>query len=242
MELARVLRELSKRPRLLALGALIAAVAADFQRLQFQRRQAEGKLAATLLRQHPGARGFAILGARQASRSPSNRWPHAPMSTRTSWSARRSSAPSASRLGCQGRKSTPPDRSTRTSHARCWSPRNSSATSQITGETTPYRLAFESQEELPTITINSQAPTTSQAIASRKRSRCGPAAVRRGRGLIGRCPGTLEDRDPSARSGDRRRRRRRDQQVAGGDGVLGGVPVVVRADPRRDQVPRELAR
>jgi hypothetical protein len=36
---------------------------------------------------------------------------------------------------------------------------------EITGETKPYRLSFESQANLPTITINSQAPTTAQAVA-----------------------------------------------------------------------------
>jgi hypothetical protein len=36
---------------------------------------------------------------------------------------------------------------------------------QITGETRPYRLNFESQGTLPTITINAQAPATKQAIA-----------------------------------------------------------------------------
>jgi hypothetical protein len=36
---------------------------------------------------------------------------------------------------------------------------------EITGETNPYRLSFESQVNLPTITIDAQAPTTGQAIA-----------------------------------------------------------------------------
>jgi hypothetical protein len=36
---------------------------------------------------------------------------------------------------------------------------------QLTGETNPYRLDFESQPNLPTIIINSQAPTTRQAVA-----------------------------------------------------------------------------
>ena len=36
---------------------------------------------------------------------------------------------------------------------------------EITGETVPYRLDFESQPGLPTIIINSQAPTTKQAVA-----------------------------------------------------------------------------
>jgi len=36
---------------------------------------------------------------------------------------------------------------------------------EITGETKPYRLSFENQGNVPTITINSQAPSTSQAIA-----------------------------------------------------------------------------
>jgi hypothetical protein len=36
---------------------------------------------------------------------------------------------------------------------------------EITGETTPYRLNFESQASLPTINIYSQAPTTPQAVA-----------------------------------------------------------------------------
>jgi hypothetical protein len=36
---------------------------------------------------------------------------------------------------------------------------------EISGETKPYRLNFESQGNLPTIGISSQAPTTSQAVA-----------------------------------------------------------------------------
>lgn len=36
---------------------------------------------------------------------------------------------------------------------------------QITGETKPYRLNFESQPNQPTVNIFSQAPTTSQAVA-----------------------------------------------------------------------------
>jgi hypothetical protein len=36
---------------------------------------------------------------------------------------------------------------------------------QLTGEKEPYRLDFESQPNLPTIIINSQAPTTRQAVA-----------------------------------------------------------------------------
>lgn len=36
---------------------------------------------------------------------------------------------------------------------------------QLTGETDPYRLDFESQPNLPTIVINSQAPSTAQAVA-----------------------------------------------------------------------------
>jgi hypothetical protein len=36
---------------------------------------------------------------------------------------------------------------------------------EITGESKPYRLGFESQANLPTITINAQAPTTAKAVA-----------------------------------------------------------------------------
>lgn len=36
---------------------------------------------------------------------------------------------------------------------------------ELTGETKPYRLSFENQGNTPTITINAQAPSTSQAIA-----------------------------------------------------------------------------
>ncbi len=36
---------------------------------------------------------------------------------------------------------------------------------EITGEANPYRLSFESQLNLPTINIDSQAPTTAQAVA-----------------------------------------------------------------------------
>jgi hypothetical protein len=36
---------------------------------------------------------------------------------------------------------------------------------QITGETDPYRLSFSSQQGLPTVGIDAQAPTTSEAVA-----------------------------------------------------------------------------
>jgi hypothetical protein len=36
---------------------------------------------------------------------------------------------------------------------------------EITGETTPYRLSFENQPNLPSINIFAQAPTTAQAVA-----------------------------------------------------------------------------
>lgn len=36
---------------------------------------------------------------------------------------------------------------------------------QITGETDPYRLSYSSDPSLPTVGINAQAPTTSQAVA-----------------------------------------------------------------------------
>ena len=78
---------------------------------------------------------------------------------------------------------------------------------EITGETKPYRLSFESQASLPTISINSQAPTTSQAVALANAAAVGMQEYVAGIETGEQGPGCLAGRRPPARRRQRRRRR-----------------------------------
>jgi hypothetical protein len=164
MELARVLRELLKRPRLLALGALIAAVAGILSVYSFN----GGKLKASSL-QHSAA-GTQVLVDSQSSALGSDSQSFEPLAARAHVFANFMVSPAflgavGKQVGLSGAQIYAAGPVNQNEPRAVLEPTELKRNTQITGETTPYRLAFESQEGLPTITINSQAPTTSQAVA-----------------------------------------------------------------------------
>jgi hypothetical protein len=164
MELARVLRQLSKRPRLLALGALIAAFAAIFSVYHFE----GGKLKTRSLQY--SAASTQVLVDSSSSVLGSVSQASEPLNVRAQVYANFMTSPAfleivAKQVGLSGAQlyAAGP---VKASEARVeQEPTALKRNLEITGETKPYRLGFEAQSELPTITISSQAPTTSQAVA-----------------------------------------------------------------------------
>ena len=187
MELARVLRELMKRPRLLALGAAIAVIAAVFSVYQPRWGQAEAQVAAVLLRQHPGARGFERLGARQRLAGVRTAGVRAQVYANFMTSPAFLES-SHSRWACPAHRSTPPDRSNQNEPRVEREPTELKRNVEITGETKPYRLDFESQAG--TADDHDQLPGANDQPGrrARKRRRDRSAALRRGRGVLGRLP------------------------------------------------------
>lgn len=164
MGLALALRELSKRRVLLLVGVLVAAVAAVFSVYRvdgskLKPRSLQYSSASTqLLVDSPRS----VLGNLRES--------FEPLSTRAVVYANFMASPAVLELigrhvGLSGEQiyaAGPVDsQETRVEQEPTALKRNV----EITGETDPYRLNFGSQANLPTITIDSQAPTTGQAIA-----------------------------------------------------------------------------
>jgi capsular polysaccharide biosynthesis protein len=164
MELARVLRQLSKRPRLLALGALIAAFAAIFSVYHLE----GGKLKSRSLQY--SAASTQVLVDSSSSVLGSVSQASEPLNVRAQVYANLMASPAflnivAQQVGLSGSQlyAAGP---VKASEARVeQEPTDLKRNVEITGETKPYRLSFESQQELPTITISSQAPSTAQAVA-----------------------------------------------------------------------------
>lgn len=164
MELARVLRELLQRPRLLALGALVAAVAAFLSIYSFE----GGKLKASSL-QHSAA-STQVLVDSQSSALGSVSQSFEPLAARAHVYASFMVSPAflgvvGKQVGLSGGQIYASGPVSQTEPRAVLEPTELKRNVQVTGETAPYRLAFESQEGLPTITINSQAPSTAQAVA-----------------------------------------------------------------------------
>jgi hypothetical protein len=164
MELARVLRELLKRPRLLALGVLVAAAAAILSVYSFS----GGKLKASSL-QHSAA-STQVLVDSHSSALGSDSQSFEPLAARAHVYASFMVSPAfldviGKQVGLSGAQLYAAGPVNQNEPRAVLEPTELKRNTQITGETTPYRLAFESEEGLPTITINSQAPTTSQAVA-----------------------------------------------------------------------------
>jgi len=164
MELARVLRELSKRPRLLALGAVIAALAAVFSVYHFD----GGKLKPKSL-QYSSASSQVLVDSNSSVLGNVSQ-PSEPLAIRAQVYANFMTSPAflddvAQQVGLSGSQlyAAGPNKTTEPRVER--EPTDLKRNVEITGETKPYRLDFESQQELPTITINTQAPTTAQAVA-----------------------------------------------------------------------------
>ena len=164
MELARVLRELLKRPRLLALGALIATVAAVLSVYSFN----GGKLKASSL-QHSAANTQVLVDSHSSALG-SDSQSFEPLAARAHVYASFMVSPAfmsavGKQVGLSGAQIYATGPVNQNEPRAVLEPTELKRNTQVTGEATPYRLAFESQEGVPTITINSQAPTTSQAVA-----------------------------------------------------------------------------
>jgi capsular polysaccharide biosynthesis protein len=163
MEFALVLRELSKRWLLLVVGVLVAAVAAIFsvyrlEGTQLKARSLQYSSASTqVLVDTPSS----VLG--NLSRS------FEPLNTRAAVYANFMASPAVLKLigqqaGLSGEQIYAAGPVNANEPRVVQEPTALKRNVEITGETNPYRLSFESQANLPTITINSQAPTTEQAV------------------------------------------------------------------------------
>jgi hypothetical protein len=164
MGLALALRELSKRRVPLLLGVLVAAVAAVFSVYRVDGSQLK-----------PRSLQYSSASTQVLVDSPSSvlgnlRESFEPLSARAVVYANFMASPAVLELigkhvGLSGEQiyaAGPVDASeTRVEQEPTALKRNV----EITGETDPYRLNFGSQANLPTISIDSQAPTTSQAVA-----------------------------------------------------------------------------
>jgi hypothetical protein len=164
MEFARVLRELLSRRRMLALGALIAAVASVLSVYRLD--------------------GFA-LKSRSLERSGASTQLLVDSSSSVLGNVSQSFEPLASRAAVYANFMTSPvvldliGEQVGLSGAQIYAagpvnpqqprvvqePTALKRNVEITGETTPYRLEFESPAAQPTINVFSQAPTTAQAVA-----------------------------------------------------------------------------
>jgi hypothetical protein len=164
MEFVRVLRELSKRRLLLAIGVLVAIVAATFSvyrldGLKLKSRSLQYSSASTqVLVDSPSS----VLGNLSQS--------FEPLTARALVYANFLASPAVLNLvgkhvGISGEQiyaAGPVDAALpRVEQEPTALKRNV----EITGETNPYRLSFNSDPRLPTIDIYAQAPTTPQAIA-----------------------------------------------------------------------------
>jgi hypothetical protein len=163
MEIAHALRRLGKHPLLLALGVLVAVAAAILSVYRID----DGSLKARSL-QHSAATTQVLVDSEPSSLGSVSESFEA-LSARAEVYANFMTSPtlleviarqvhlSASQLYAAGPVNAAEPRVEQ-------EPTALKRNVEITGETKPYRLNFESQANLPTITINSQAPTTTQAV------------------------------------------------------------------------------
>ena len=163
MEFALILRELSRRKLLLAIGVCIAAIAAIFSvyrldGLTLKARSLQYSSASTqVLVDTPSS----VLG--NVSKS------FEPLSARAVVYSNFMASPAVLKLigeqaGIPGRQIYAAGPVNADQPRVVIEPTALKRNVEITGESEPYRLNFESQVNLPTITINSQAPTTTQAV------------------------------------------------------------------------------
>lgn len=157
MELARAIRELWKHPQLLVLGVLIAAAASIFSVHTGKSLRYSAASAQVLVDSEASVLGDAAQSTEA-------------LSARAELYANFMASPAVleiigHQVGLSG------DQIYAAGPVNAQEPRVEQEPTalkrnvQITGETTPYRLNYEAQGNLPTITIYSQAPTTSQAVA-----------------------------------------------------------------------------
>ncbi len=164
MEFALIIRELSRRRLLLALGALIAAAAAIFSVYRLE----GSKLVARSLQYSSASTEVLVDTPSSVLGNVSQSFEQ--LSARATVYANFMVSPAVLKLigeraGISGEQiyaagPIPPNEP-----RIVLEPTALKRNVEITGETVPYRLDFESQPNLPTIIINSQAPTTKQAVA-----------------------------------------------------------------------------
>jgi hypothetical protein len=164
MELALVLRELSKRWLLVAIGVLVAAVAAIFSVYRLDGT----KLKARSL-QYSSASTQLLVDTPSSVLGNSSK-PFESLSQRAVVYANFMASPAVLQLigqkvGLSGEQLYAAGPVNAAQPRVVQEPTALRRNIELTGESNPYRLSFESQVNLPTITINSQAPTTPQAVA-----------------------------------------------------------------------------
>ncbi len=164
MELARAIRALAKRPRLMAVGVLIAAAAALFSTYTLS----GGKLRARSLQYSAASTQVIVDAERSVLGSVTQSFE--PLSQRAWVYANFMTSPTflddvGQHVGLSGAQLYAAGPLTINEPRIEQEPTELKRNVEITGETKPYRLSYEAQTGLPTITINSQAPTTDQAVA-----------------------------------------------------------------------------
>jgi hypothetical protein len=164
MEFALILRELARHRRALAVGVLVAAIAAVLSVYRI-----EGfKLKSSSL-QHSSA-STQVLVDSQSSVIGNSAQSTEPLAARAAVYANFMTSPVVlsligKQVGLSGDQIYAAGPVSASEPRVEQEPTALRRNVQITGETKPYRLNFESQQALPTVTINSQAPTTPQAVA-----------------------------------------------------------------------------
>lgn len=163
MEFALILRELARRWPLLVVGVLVAAIAAVFSvyRLEGTKLKARSLQHSSATTQVLVDTPSSVLGNISQSLEPLN--------ARAEVYADFMASPAVLKLigeqtGISGEQIYAAGPVNANEPRVVQEPTALRRNVEITGETTPYRLNFESQANLPTITINSQAPTTKQAV------------------------------------------------------------------------------
>jgi hypothetical protein len=164
MGLALVLRELSTRRRLLALGVLVAAVASILSVYRFE----GGSLKPRSLQY--SAASTQVLVDTQSSVLGNFSQSFEPLSARALVYANFMTSPAVldlvgQQVGLSGAQIYAAGPVNAQEPRVEQEPTALKRNVELTGETKPYRLGFESQQNVPTISINSQAPTTAQAVA-----------------------------------------------------------------------------
>lgn len=164
MELARAIRALAKRPWLVAVGVLIAAAAALFSTYTLS----GGKLRARSLQYSAASTQVIVDAERSVLGSVTQSFE--PLSQRAWVYANFMTSPTflddvGQHVGLSGARLYAAGPLTINEPRIEQEPTELKRNVEITGETKPYRLSYEAQTGLPTITINSQAPTTDQAVA-----------------------------------------------------------------------------
>jgi hypothetical protein len=159
-----VLRELSRQRLLLAIGVLIAAVAATFSVYRFD----GGSFKARSLQYSSANTQVLVDSPSSALGNISQQFE--PLSARAAIYANFMASPVVLNLigqqvGLSGEQIYAAGPVSAAQPRVVQEPTALKRNVEITGETNPYRLNFESQANLPTINIYSQAPTTSQAVA-----------------------------------------------------------------------------